>query len=232
MDVDAVRDPLPADSRAAFTFRRLGSFPSVGRENTSHPCSCHCCSWSDCSGEGLPQASLFACPGAHGNWPGLHLRWRILGQSPSIARGGGSRHPSWQRLHDRRAQNQSHILSRLQLQPLRLNDALTTGGTHCSPVTGQSEAISDEQTSSTKTPLPCTAISHCPLTLARASRLAFLLSILGHLSRRRNFVARLLVNLGCCRIRFWYLVVPLFWYFQGDQSQTLLESHSCCHRSL
>jgi len=46
------------------------------------------------------------------------LRRRLLGRSPSIAHCGGSRHFGWQRIHGRRAQNQSHILS--GLQPLRL----------------------------------------------------------------------------------------------------------------
>jgi hypothetical protein len=36
---------------------------------------------------------------------------------------------------------------------------------------------------------------------------------------RQNLVARLLVNLGFCRIRFWY--------FQGDWPHALLESHMC-----
>src|ERR1700738_4378061 len=39
----------------------------------------------------------------------------------------------------------------------------------------------------------------------------------GHLGRSVDLVASLLVNLGFCRIRFWY--------FQGEQSQALLESH-------
>jgi hypothetical protein len=31
---------------------------------------------------------------------------------------------------------------------------------------------------------------------------------LWHLGLRQNLVARLLINLGVCRIRFWYLVAP------------------------
>jgi hypothetical protein len=127
MDIDAVCDSLFADSGASFRFRCFSSFPPVGRANPPHPCSSYCCPWSHCAGEGLPQASLFPRPGAHDCWSGLHLRRRLLGRSPSIARGGGSRHLVWQRLHDRRAQNQSHILSRLQLQPLRLSGVRIAG---------------------------------------------------------------------------------------------------------
>jgi hypothetical protein len=48
----------------------------------------------------------------------------------------------------------------------------------------------------------------------------------GHLGRSVDPVASLLVKSGFCRIRFWYAVAPGFWYFQGNQSQLLLESHS------
>jgi hypothetical protein len=48
-----------------------------------------------------------------------------------------------------------------------------------------------------------------------------------YLGVRKDSVARLLVNLEICRIRFWYPVAPGSWYFQGDQSHLLLESHSC-----
>ena len=43
------------------------------------------------------------------------------------------------------------------------------------------------------------------LFYARSRSVAFLL-IVWHLGRRVDLVARLLVNLGFCRIRFWYPV--------------------------
>ena len=53
--------------------------------------------------------------------------------------------------------------------------------------------------------LPCTDFLAC--LPSRVVRAAFLL-ILPHLGRRPNLVARLLVNLGFCRMRFWYPVAP------------------------
>jgi hypothetical protein len=44
---------------------------------------------------------------------GLHLRWCFLGRSSAVTWGLGSRHSDWKRIYDRRAQNQSHILSRM-----------------------------------------------------------------------------------------------------------------------
>jgi hypothetical protein len=54
-------------------------------------------------------------------------------------------------------------------------------------------------------PAPISAL----LALRASARAAppFLV-ILWHLGLRQNLVARLLVKLGFCRIRFWYLVAP------------------------
>jgi hypothetical protein len=94
--------------------RSLGAFSPFGRENSSDPCSGHSRSWSHCTGEGIPPASLFARTGAHVCWTSFHFRWRILGRSVSISCSRGPRHPDRQRIHDRRTQNESYLLPRLQ----------------------------------------------------------------------------------------------------------------------
>ena len=77
--------------------------------------------WSIALLRGAPETPIATCFPADGYRSGLHFRRRLVRRSPPVTRGRGFRHSDWQRIHDLRSQNESHILSRLQLQPFRVD---------------------------------------------------------------------------------------------------------------
>ena len=121
MDISTVCDPLPAYPGFALHFSGFGSLPPVGRKNSSYTCSRDCRAGSHCTVEGIPETPVITRSVADGCRSGLHFRRRLVGRSPAVTHGRGSRHSHWQRFDDLRSQNESHILSRLQLQPFRLD---------------------------------------------------------------------------------------------------------------
>jgi hypothetical protein len=69
-----------------------------------------------CSSQGLSKPPFLACAPDHDRWVVLHFRGRILGGPTTLALGRSSHYAHWERIHDRRSQNESHLLSRLQLR--------------------------------------------------------------------------------------------------------------------
>lgn len=114
-------DPLPPNPCCAFHLSGLGPLPPVGRRNTSRSCRRDCRIRSHCTLEGVPETPIATCSLSNDCRSGLHLRRCVVGRSPAFPRVRGFRHFDWKRIHDLRSQNESHILSRLQLQPLRLD---------------------------------------------------------------------------------------------------------------
>ena len=121
MDFSTVCDPLPAYPGFALHFSGFGSLPPIGRKNSSYTCSRDCRAGSHCTVEGIPETPVITRSVADGCRSGLHFRRRLVGRSSAVTLGRGFRHSDWQRIHDLRSQNESHVLSRLQLRPFRVD---------------------------------------------------------------------------------------------------------------
>jgi hypothetical protein len=126
-----VRGPLFVDSCSAFSFRRLCALSAFGRADASNLRCFDCAGGSDCTGEGVPQAQTEARAIVNGDWIGFHFLRRLVWRPPALAFDRSCHYPRWQCVHDRSVQNQSHILPRLQLQPLRSRGSLISRTACC-----------------------------------------------------------------------------------------------------
>ena len=119
MDVSTMCDPLPSYPCCAFHLGGLCPLPPVGGKNTSYTCLRDRRTRSHCTIERLPDTPVLPCSAFDEYRSDLHFRRRLVGRSSAVTCCRGFRDSDWQRFHDLRSQNESHILSRLRLQPLR-----------------------------------------------------------------------------------------------------------------
>ena len=133
-----LRRPLFVDSGYSFSFCCLGTLSSLGGEDAPRlGCFDRLC-WGARTRKGLPQAQKETHTIAHCNRASVHLWRRLVWRSSAIAYNRSCDHHDRQRVYDRSPQDQSHLLPRLRLQPLRLMMRLnlrnSTAAGQCSKV--------------------------------------------------------------------------------------------------
>ena len=128
LDVSPVCRPLPAYARAAFVFNSRGTLHACRGERT--PPSRIVCGfvWCGCAARRLSHAQADCRPSDDAGRPGLHSGSSMVWKQASIACDGSNDHILRQRIYDRRAPDEPHVLHVVRMFFEVLIGAFTSAG--------------------------------------------------------------------------------------------------------
>ena len=115
LDVSPVCRPLPAYARAAFLFNSRGTLHASGGERT--PPSRIVCGfvWCYCAARRLSHTQTGCRPSDDAGWPGLHSGSSMVWKQAPFACDGSDDHILRQRIYDRGAPDEPHVLQVMRM---------------------------------------------------------------------------------------------------------------------